>query len=91
MDSHDLGPPAFLVSNSAGGYSDGSWASRRFLPSSALSALENEASLNWKPVDYVLFGLNYAHIKYGDAALALPGGDRNYSVNVVGVRSQVDF
>ena len=50
-----------------------------------------QASLNWKPMDYVLFGLNYAHIKYDDAAIALPDGDRDYSVDVVGLRSQVDF
>ena len=29
-----------------------------------------QLSLNWKPVDYVLFGLNYAHIVYDDAAVA---------------------
>ena len=50
-----------------------------------------QLSLNWKPMDYVLFGLNAAHILYDDAAIILPDGDRNYSVNVVGVRSQVDF
>jgi phosphate-selective porin OprO/OprP len=50
-----------------------------------------QASLNWKPMDYILFGLNYAHIVYDDAAIALPGGDRDYSVDVVGLRSQVDF
>lgn len=50
-----------------------------------------QASLNWKPVDYVLFGLNYAHVKYDNAALVLPNGNRDYSVDVVGVRSQVDF
>jgi len=53
-----------------------------------------QASLNWKPTDYVLFGLNYAHIAYKDAAINAatpPGVDRNYSVNVWGLRSQVDF
>jgi len=50
-----------------------------------------EASLIWKPIDYVLFALNYAHILYRDAAIVLPDGDRNYSVDVVGLRSQVDF
>ena len=28
-----------------------------------------QASLNWKPTDYVLFGLNYAHILYDGAAI----------------------
>ena len=53
-----------------------------------------QASLNWKPTDYVLFGLNYAHIVYKDAAInaaILPEVDRNYSVDVVGLRSQIDF
>lgn len=50
-----------------------------------------QLSLNWKPIDYVMFGLNAAHILYDDAAIALPNGDRNYSVNVIGLRSQVDF
>jgi phosphate-selective porin OprO/OprP len=49
-----------------------------------------QASLNWKPTDYVLFGLNYAHIIYDDAAIA-PSGDGDYSVDVTGLRSQIDF
>ncbi len=50
-----------------------------------------QASLNWKPTDYVLFGLNYAHIEYDDAAIATPSGSRNYSVDMIGLRSQIDF
>ena len=53
-----------------------------------------QASLNWKPTDYVLFGLNYAHIKYDDARIDVDltsGVDRNYSVDMLGLRSQVDF
>lgn len=49
-----------------------------------------QLSLNWKPIDYVLFGLNYAHIRYDDAAISA-AGDRDYSVDVLGLRSQVDF
>lgn len=49
-----------------------------------------QASLNWKPTDYVLFGLNYAHILYDDAAIDA-AGDRNYSVDMIGLRSQIDF
>lgn len=49
-----------------------------------------QASLNWKPTDYVMFGLNYAHILYDDAAISAEG-DRDYGVDVVGLRSQVDF
>jgi len=49
-----------------------------------------QASLNWKPTDYVLFGLNYAHIMYDDAAI-VADGDREYSVDMLGLRSQIDF
>ena len=48
-----------------------------------------QASLNWKPVDYILFGLNAGHILYDDAASA--GGDDEYSVNMAALRAQVDF
>ena len=49
-----------------------------------------QASLNWKPTDYVLFGLNYAHLQYEDAAI-VADGDRDYSVNMLALRSQIDF
>lgn len=49
-----------------------------------------QASLNWKPTDYVLFGLNYAHILFDNAAISA-AGDRDYSVDMAGVRAQVDF
>ncbi|WP_265569457.1 OprO/OprP family phosphate-selective porin [Sphingomicrobium nitratireducens] len=49
-----------------------------------------QLSLNWKPVDYVLFGLNYAHIEYDDAAI-LADGEGSYGVDMIGLRSQVDF
>lgn len=49
-----------------------------------------QASLNWKPTDYLLFGLNFAHILYDDAAISV-GGDRDYSVDMAAVRAQVDF
>jgi phosphate-selective porin OprO and OprP len=50
-----------------------------------------QASLNWKPTDYVMFGLNYAHLIYDDAAIATADGDRDYSVDVAGLRAQIDF
>lgn len=50
-----------------------------------------QASLNWKPMDYVLFGLNYAHIAYDDAAIVVPVGRRDYSVDTIALRSQIDF
>ncbi len=49
-----------------------------------------QASLNWKPTDYVLFGLNYAHLKYKDAAISAAGG-RDYNVDMLALRSQIDF
>lgn len=49
-----------------------------------------QASLNWKPVDYLLFGFNAGHILYDDAAI-VADGDRDYSVNMAGMRAQVDF
>ena len=49
-----------------------------------------QASLNWKPTDYLLFGLNAGHILYDDAAI-LADGDRDYSVNMAGMRAQIDF
>ncbi len=49
-----------------------------------------QASLNWKPTDYLLFGLNAGHILYDDAAI-VADGDTDYSVNMAGLRAQVDF
>lgn len=53
-----------------------------------------QASLNWKPTDYVLFGLNYAHLVYDDAAIDVDltaDVDRDYSVDMVALRGQIDF
>ena len=53
-----------------------------------------QGSLNWKPTDYTLLGLNYAHIKYSDARIdadPTAGVDRDYSVDMIALRSQVDF
>ena len=50
-----------------------------------------QASLLWKPTDYVLFGLNYGHMVYDDAAITTAGGDDDYSVDVIGLRGQIDF
>lgn len=50
-----------------------------------------QASLIWIPQDYVRFMLNYGHMIYDDAALPAAGGDRDYAVDVLGARAQVDF
>ncbi len=48
------------------------------------------ASIIWTPVDYVRFLVNYNHLVYQDATISA-GTDRNYSVDSVGMRAQVDF
>ena len=50
-----------------------------------------QASILWKPTDYVLFGLNYGHMVYDDAAITTADGDDSYSVDMIGLRSQIDF
>jgi phosphate-selective porin OprO and OprP len=48
------------------------------------------ASLIWTPVDYMRLMVNYARLNYSDAAIAV-AGDRNYSVDVVGLRGQLSY
>lgn len=50
-----------------------------------------QASLIWIPTDYVRFLLNYAHLRYDDAAIPAAGSNRDYGVDVVGARAQIDF
>lgn len=50
-----------------------------------------QASLIWTPVDQVRFMVNYGRLKYTDAAIPAVGGDRDYSVDVVGGRFQIGF
>jgi phosphate-selective porin OprO/OprP len=50
-----------------------------------------DVGLIWTPIDYVRFMLNYGHQVYSDAFLPAAGGDRNYSVDAVGARAQIDF
>lgn len=49
------------------------------------------AGLVWIPQDHVRFLLNYARLRYDNAAVATPSGDRDYGVNVIGARAQIDF
>jgi phosphate-selective porin OprO/OprP len=49
------------------------------------------ASLIWIPTDYVRFLVNYARLSYDDAAIPALGGDRDYGVDVLGARAQIDF
>lgn len=48
------------------------------------------ASLTWIPTDYVRFILNYGHVVVDDARIAA-GTDRNYALDALGLRAQIDF
>ena len=46
--------------------------------------------LIWTPIEFMRFNLNYGHIRYTDAAI-LAGASRDYSVDVLGWRAELDF
>ena len=50
-----------------------------------------ELGLVWTPTDYTRFMLSYGHLLYSDAFLPAASGDRNYSVDALGTRAQIDF
>ncbi|MDB5667663.1 MAG: hypothetical protein JWL74_613 [Alphaproteobacteria bacterium] len=50
-----------------------------------------QAALTWIPTDHVRFLASYARLDYRDARLPAAGGDRDYAVDVLGVRAQLDF
>ena len=50
-----------------------------------------QASLIWIPTDHVRFLLNYARLGYRDARVPAAGGDRDYAVDVLAARAQIDF
>lgn len=49
------------------------------------------ASVVWVPTDYTRLTLNYGHLEYDDAVIALTGGGRDYSADAVALRGQFDF
>jgi len=49
------------------------------------------ASLVWTPTAYTRLMLNYGHLVYGDAAIPEAGGNRDYTVDTLGMRAQIDF
>lgn len=49
------------------------------------------ASLVWIPTDYTRLTVNYGRLEYDDAVHAAEGGSRDYSVDVLGLRGQIDF
>ncbi len=48
-------------------------------------------SLVWAPIQYVRIIANYGHLNFDNAAIATAGGDRNYSADAFGLRTQIDF
>lgn len=50
-----------------------------------------QLGLTWIPTDYVRVLINYSRLSYDDAAIPAAGGRRDYTVEVVGARAQLDF
>nr|WP_246543901.1 porin [Novosphingobium profundi] len=50
-----------------------------------------EASIIWTQTDYTRLMLNYAHLDYTDAYYATASGSRDYGVDVIAMRAQIDF
>lgn len=48
-------------------------------------------SLVWAPISYVRITANYGHLMFDDAAVGTVTGDRDYSADAVGLRTQFDF
>ncbi|WP_394728309.1 OprO/OprP family phosphate-selective porin [Altererythrobacter sp. GH1-8] len=48
-------------------------------------------SLVWKPSDYTMLLANYGKLDYSDAVFPTVAGDTDYSVDVFGMRAQIDF
>jgi phosphate-selective porin OprO/OprP len=50
-----------------------------------------DLGLVWNPTDYLRFLLSYGHVVYSDAVIPTASGDRDYSVDALGMRAQIDF
>ena len=50
-----------------------------------------QIGVTWIPTDHVRFLVNYGRLSYDDARLPAAGGDRDYSIDVLGARAQIDF
>ena len=50
-----------------------------------------DIGLIWLPTEYTRLLLSYGHVVYSDAAIPALGGDRDYSVDALGMRAQIDF
>ena len=49
------------------------------------------ATLIWTPVDEVRFLLNYGHLSYSNVLDIVEGAPNDFSVNVIGARTQIGF
>lgn len=49
------------------------------------------AALIWMPTDHARLMVNYARLRFGDAAIPDAGGRRDYEVDMIGARAQFDF
>ncbi len=49
------------------------------------------ASLIWTPINFVRLLLNYGHISYSDTQFIVKGAPDDFSVNVFGLRTQINF
>lgn len=49
------------------------------------------ASIIWTPTANTRLMANYGRMQYDNAAVPAAGGDRDYGIDVFGVRSQIDF
>lgn len=47
--------------------------------------------LVWAPIDYIRLTVNYGRVKINDASIATATGDRDYSADTFGLRTQIDF
>ena len=45
----------------------------------------------WAPIPYLRLTANYGRLMYDDAAIGSTSGDRNYSADAFGLRTQIDF
>ena len=48
-------------------------------------------SLGWAPISYVRLTANYGRLMFDDAAIGTATGDRDYSADAFGLRTQIDF
>lgn len=48
-------------------------------------------SLVWVPIEYIRLTASYGRLRINDARIAATGGDRDYSADTFGLRTQIDF